>query len=307
MTAVVPTTAKGQANIALFQQTAGILGINLTIKQVGTSAEEITNTFDEIANDKDLDGLYVNSRDPSLWQPQFDRIAARNIPIVLGSVTDDPAWTARSVNVLSADRAVINSTNNAADWMVADSNGTASSVVFTIPVQLTLTKIADAFKDRVASTCSGCSTERVDVKGFAAIGKDLPGTVVSYLQSHPDTKYVFMAFADMVTGVPDALRAAGIRDVKVFSQAAGSSNIQYLRDGGQAADVAYTHPFAAYVIMDALSRGMLGASMQAANEWMMPFQLLTGNNINTAATNDDGSVQVAGLNEHFLKLWGKTP
>ncbi|WP_424810326.1 sugar ABC transporter substrate-binding protein [Rhodococcus sp. 27YEA15] len=307
VTAVIPTTAKGQTNVALFQQTAGILGINLTIKQVGTSAEEITNTFDEIANDKDLDGLYVNSRDPSLWQPQFDRIAARNIPIVLGAITDDPAWTPRSVNVLSADRVVVNSTNDAADWMVADSNGTGESVVFTIPVQLALAKIADAYTDRVKSTCPGCSTERVDVKGFSAIGKDLPGTLVSYLQSHPDVKYVYMAFSDMVTGVPDALRSAGIRDVKVASQSAAAANIQYIRDGGQAADVAFTHPFVAYVIMDTLSRGMLGGSMKAADEWMMPIQLLTSENIGSAVVNDDGSVAVAGLNEHFLELWGKTP
>jgi ribose transport system substrate-binding protein len=303
---VLPTTSKGQANEALFKAAAKALGITLDIRQVGTSAEAITNLYDQIAADPTVDGLYANSRDPSLWQPQFDKLAARGVPIVLGAITDNPAWMGKSVNVLSADRVVKTISQDAADWMVADSNGVGSAVVFTVPIQATLAKIANAYKDEVRTTCPGCKVDEVDVQSFASIGKDLPGTVVSYLQAHPDVKYVFMAFGDMMVGVPDALRAVGLKGIKLSSQSAGATNVQYLRDGTEAADFAYTHPLVDHVAMDALARGMLGGSMKAADDWMMPVQLLTPANIGSAAVNPDGSIAVQGLDAFFNKLWGKS-
>ncbi|MFE5703942.1 sugar ABC transporter substrate-binding protein [Rhodococcus koreensis] len=301
----LPTTAKGSANDALFRHAAEQLGIEVEIRNVDTTSEKITDTFDEIARDPNLDGLYVNSRDPSLWQAQFDQIAGRGVPIVLGAITDDPAWTSRSVNVMSSSRVVKQITEDAADWMVADSNGTGSSVVFTIPVQRTLSAIGDTYRARLNDTCPGCGVDVVDVKGFSSIGKDLPGTVVSYLQSHPDVKYVFLAFGDMVTGVPDALRAAGLSDVKLSTQSAGASNIQYLNQGTEAADLAYTHPYMAYVAVDALARGMLGGSMQTADQWLMPTQLLTPANVGSANVNQEGTIVLPELDEHFTRIWGK--
>jgi ribose transport system substrate-binding protein len=304
VTVVLPTTSKGQANQPVFEEVGKELGLQLDIKQVGTSAEEITDLYDQVAADQNMDGLYANSRDPSLWQSQFDQIADRKIPIVLSAITDDPAWTDKSVNVLSADRVVKTISQYAADWMVAQSNGKGSAVVFTIPIQQTLDKIADAYVDEAKTTCPGCSVDRVDVKGFESIGKDLPGTVVSYLQAHPDVKYVFMAFGDMMIGVPDAVRAVGLDDVKLYSQSAGATNIQYLKDGVQAADFGYSQQLMIHVALDALTRGMLGGSMEAADKWMMPTQLLTPDNIDSASVNEDGSLNVAGTDEFFKTLWG---
>lgn len=304
ITVVLPTTSKGQANEPVWKRVAEELGWDLTIKKVGTSAEEIKDTFDEIAADEEMEGLYVNSRDPSLWQQAFDKIAARGVPIVLGSTTDDPAWTHKSVNVLSADRVVKTISQYAADWMVADSEGKGEAVVFTVPVQLTLDKIANAYVDQVEKTCPGCTVDRVNVKGFESIGKDLPGTVVSYLQAHPKVKYVFMAFGDMMIGVPDAVRSSGLDDVKLYSQSAGATNLQYLKDGVQVADFAYSQPLANHVAADALARGTTGGSMEAADEWIMPTQLLTPDNIGSASVNDDGSLNVEGTEDFFSSLWG---
>jgi ribose transport system substrate-binding protein len=304
VTVVLPTTSKGAANQPVFEKVGEQLGLKLSIKQVGTSAEDIKNLYDEVVADKNLDGLDANSRDPSLWQPQFDELADRGVPIVLSAITDNPAWTSKSVNVLSADRVVKTISQYAADWMVAESDGKGSSVVFTVPVQQTLDKIADAYVGEVKQTCPGCSVDRVDIKGFESIGKDLPGTVVSYLQAHPKVKYVFMAFGDMMIGVPDAVRAVGLDDVKLYSQSAGTTNIQYLKDGVQAADFGYSQQLMIHVALDALARGLLGGSMKPADEWMMPTQLLTPDNIKQASVNEDGSLNVHGTDEFFKNLWG---
>lgn len=303
--AVFPTTSKGQSNEATFRRVAESLDIDLDIRNVSTNAEEVTNVFDEIAQDASIDGLFVNSRDPSMWQRQFDKLSERGVPIVLQSITDDPAWTSKSVNVVSADRVVKQISRNAADWMVADSDGAGDAVVFTVPVQATLVKVSEAFTQQVGTTCPGCSVDVVDVKSFSSIGRDLPGQVVSYLQANPEVKYVFAAFGDMLLGVPDALRAVGLDDAKLISQSGGATNMQYLRVGIQAADFAYTHPYIAYVALDALARGMTGGTMEEADAWMMPAQLLTPDNIGDAAVDGNGAVEVTGLEEYFRDLWAQ--
>ncbi len=301
---ILPTTARSAANEPVWERLGKELGFNLWIRQVGTSAEDMADVMNEVADDSSIVGVYVNSRDPSLWQSQFDKISARGTPIVLSSITDDPKWTSKSVNIQSADRVVKNISGYAADWMVADSGGKGSSVVFTIPVQPALDKVADAYSSRIEESCPGCSVDRVNIKGFDSIGKDLPGSVVSYLQAHPNVKYVFMAFGDMTIGVPDALRAIGMSDVKLYSQSAGRTNIQYLRDGLQAADFAYSNQLLIYVGLDALARGTQGESMEVADKWMMPAQLLTPENVSSAKVNQDGSLDVADTEAFFINLWG---
>ena len=57
-------------------------------------------------------------------------------------------------------------------------------------------------------------------------GQSIPGAVVSYLQSNPDTNYVVVSFDDMGLGVAEAIDAAGLGDkVKIVAQSGSVSGV----------------------------------------------------------------------------------
>jgi hypothetical protein len=84
-----------------------------------------------------------------------------------------------------------------------------------------------------------------------------------------------------------------------------TQDVQYIKAGTEAANVGYALQFIDYVAVDAISRGMLHASTQAAKRWIYPTQLLTRSNIGTAIIETDGSVGVSGIASYFKKLWNK--
>jgi ribose transport system substrate-binding protein len=58
------------------------------------------------------------------------------------------------------------------------------------------------------------------------IGTKVPEQVVSFLQRNPDTKYLVATDDSWLTGVPDAIAAAGIEGVKIIGQGTGQKPTQ---------------------------------------------------------------------------------
>jgi len=66
------------------------------------------------------------------------------------------------------------------------------------------------------------------------IGTALPQQVVSYLQRHPNTRYLVSVDDTLFPGVPDAIAAAGIDSPKLIGAAAPApQNLTWIKDGKQ--------------------------------------------------------------------------
>jgi len=92
------------------------------------------------------------------------------------------------------------------------------------------------------------------------IGGEVPGQVVSTLQSTPDASYAVFAFGGMMFGVPEALADAGI-DVPAVSQAGGAMNFGFIAEGRtQTAEVGLASEFLGWRGMDAAARALAGQS-----------------------------------------------
>ena len=65
-------------------------------------------------------------------------------------------------------------------------------------------------------------------------------TIVSYVRSHPNVKYVVASTDGLTIGLPGALKAAGL-NVKLVGQGATPTNIQYLKSGQEVGDAAFPY------------------------------------------------------------------
>jgi len=148
------------------------------------------------------------------------------------------------------------------------------------------------------------------------IGSNLPGMIVSKLQSNPDLDMIVYAFGGMLFGIPEALDAAGLMDQAVaISQAGGPLNFGYIASGQhQVAEVAIASELMGWRAIDAAARILSGEGPGRAPErdlatvagrpdilaGGLPLQILEAGSIDDPTALWPG---VAGFQDQFTALW----
>jgi ribose transport system substrate-binding protein len=85
-------------------------------------------------------------------------------------------------------------------------------------------------------------------------------TVVSYLEAHPDVKYVLSGDADVGLGLPSALASAGIAGrVKLIFAAPQATDLNLLKTGAEFAEVGEENAMAHWSAANILARLAIGA------------------------------------------------
>ncbi len=186
-----------------------------------------------------------------------------------------------------------------AAWIAANSKDTADSVFINIPAFAILAAQATDYKSGMATYCPTCKVDELDIA--LSNLSSAPDTIVSYLRAHPSVDYV-VASTDAVTiGLPAALKAAGLSNVKIVGQGATPTNIQYLHSGQEAADVAFPYYEVMYAMVNAVIQDKAG--MPVAASVAPPAWLLTPQN--APVTTSAVFPVVAGYQTQYEALWGK--
>jgi ribose transport system substrate-binding protein len=184
-----------------------------------------------------------------------------------------------------------------ANWVVADSNGTANTVVFNLSTYPVLDNLTTSFQQTVSSLCSQCKVDVQDVQ-TASVGTTLPAQIVSYLQSHPSVNYVMMTYGDMSIGVPSALAAAGLSSkVKLVTQ---SGSLQQVADGQQAVNTPEPDQMIGWMMMDAAVRALSGQPVNESQYAVLPGNYITKANVGNPSVPYGA---VPNFAAQFLKLW----
>jgi len=185
------------------------------------------------------------------------------------------------------------------DVIVAD-GGTGKNTTFVWDPALSSiwNPVKAAFIESVGAT--GSEPEVLEA-ATAGIGKDVPGQIVSYLQSHPDVKYLAFALADYTVGVPEALSAAGLDGkVKIVSRAPLASNLANIKNGKEFASVGEETEASGWRAIDALARLSLGETPD--DSWFEPagwHQIFVSDNI----TDPSVVPNTPGFPDAFLTAW----
>jgi ribose transport system substrate-binding protein len=144
------------------------------------------------------------------------------------------------------------------NWVVQDSGKPVKTLFVYDPSIQSIATAWNGYSEALAKNCPKCSAHELKVS-VAKIGPALAQEVVSYLQSNPDVGYVVFGLGDLATGVPAAIRAAGLAGkVKVVVRAATPPNLQDVKNGAIAA--AFTDEIyeAAWRAVDVIVRQMAG-------------------------------------------------
>jgi ribose transport system substrate-binding protein len=185
-----------------------------------------------------------------------------------------------------------------AAWVAADSKDTADSVFVNIPAFAILASQATDYKAGMATYCPTCKVDEIDVA--LANLSTAPSTIVSYLRAHPSVDYVVASTDAITIGLPAAIKAAGLSNVKIVGQGATPTNIQYLHSGQEAADVAFPYYEVMYAMVNAAIQDKAG--MTVAPSVAPPAWLLTPQN----APNTTAQVfpVVTSYQSQYQALWG---
>ena len=255
------------------------LNWKVTALQTDNTPESYLELINQVA-DNPPDALsFIPIMPDSAIQPQLAKLRAAGTKIVevspLGNVLSDNSPIQGVVNG-PKDTALSGQLMGSA--IVADAKGAAESVFVWDPSYVDgWGPIKDGFESAVKG--AGGSVDVLQVSN-ANVGKTISSQIVSYLQSHPHTKYVGLAVVDYTSGLTAALAAAGLGDkVKIISRAADTQAMKETKSGTEWATVSLELAAMGFRSVDQLVRLAMGVPLDELADSAGWQQIYTASNI----------------------------
>ncbi|GAA3942371.1 hypothetical protein GCM10023085_25190 [Actinomadura viridis] len=243
------------------EEAARKLGWTVTTLQSNSTPQGFVSVMNQVAADPPDALAYIPAVPDSSIRPQLAKLQAAGTKITQISPLADvltPNGPVGAVVFGQNDAALTGTLMGQA--VVADADGPVKSVFVWDP---SFTGSWGPIKDAYQKVLKGAGRQAgvLEVSN-ANIGKTVPGQIVSYLQAHPDTKYVALAVVDYNAGLDAALRAAGLSGkVKILSRAADASSLKAIKAGTQWASIGLELAAAGYRAVDQLIRLMTGVPL----------------------------------------------
>jgi ribose transport system substrate-binding protein len=138
-----------------------------------------------------------------------------------------------------------------------------------------------------------------------SIGTDLPTRVSTFLSANPNILWTWLGYDDMVSGVPVALKGAGVTNAK-FSTISMNGTVADAIKGNQGvySAIGVSFPEVYWREIDLLARMFAGKSFAVdLNDATLPVWTITKSNLpsNAGATL---FANVVNYQQQFKKLWG---
>lgn len=280
----------------IVKQAASLVGWNAVVTPNDGTPQGDKAAFDQVVRAKPVAVLYT-AIPQSDFQSEIPALQANHTAVIACCVTD-PTGNGVDYNIDSpAESAPVGQIQGA--WVASDSKcQNADSVIVNIPDFAILADGVKAYKDELASACPTAHVDELDV-ALANISTATT-TIVSYLRSHSNVHYVAAATDGVTVGLPAAMKAAGISDVKIVGQGATPTNIQYLHSGQQAVDVAFPYNEVMYAMVTAAIQHGVGDPITPSVA--PPVWVLTPEN----APNTSAAIfpVVQDYQKQFEALWG---
>lgn len=287
---------------------AAAAGWEVKVIDIGLTPEEVKAGWQQAVRDNP-DAIVTTGGFPAeFFEEELDQIAAKDIPVVTyGDAAVEPPHGMTAVVNGGVRFELIGEL-----WakLIAAQSGGDGNILYVHTSTFPVTGVSlRTFKETLSEVCPDCKVEEFDAPA-TSIGKDLAQKIASRVQANPETDYIIGAFADMTTGVPDALAAVGRTagtgddDVKIVTQDQGPQLVEAIKDGQVLTTFSLPGGETQWQSMDIILRSKLGLPIEGSTDiesytkWFvtqdnMPSDLSSGEIEN-----------VADYQEQFKKLWG---
>lgn len=212
----------------VLQQAASALNWKVTRINAGLTAQTIQSAWQQAVVDHP-DAVVTSGFSRALFNPQLAQLKAANIPVIDLTTADPPGNGLSAVYGYGPQWSTQGKI--LADYMLVNSGGKPINVLsVTSSAYQNLTMIGNAVTSEIKANCASCTAATLDVP-VTSIGTDLPSRITSYLSAHPNVNWVYVGFADMLSGVPASLSSAGLSNVKIVTIDRTTATEEYLKNG----------------------------------------------------------------------------
>jgi ribose transport system substrate-binding protein len=284
----------------LAKEAGEAMGVKVTPVDAGFSAAEVSSALDTVVATKP-DAAIVIGPSIQLWSKQAKELQEAEIPIVAAGIIgaeQAEIVAPQAAEAFSEESGELLAAYVAAEW------GPDSNVVFYGIPELEFSGYEEnVFLEKMASFCPECPVRTVAIP-LESLGNKAPNTIVSDLQANPDTNAAVMVSAELLSGLPAALRTAGL-DKKVKTMGVGPSpaTLQILKEGKTTAALGFDLAVAGWEVLDQAARQIVGQEITGpAAEGKSDMQFLRPEDITF-----DPSMGWTGypdFKEKFESLWG---
>jgi ABC-type sugar transport system substrate-binding protein len=279
----------------IIKQATDALGWTLTVINTSGTPETQKAAFAQVVREKS-DAVLYSAINKSTFASELPQLKANGTFVAACCITDAVGNGIDYANEVPEQTAEIGELKAA--WIVADSNADANIVYVDLPAFSILATSRDRFKSSLPTLCPKCRVDVLEIP-VTALGVDVPTRIVAYLRAHPKVKYIAMSTDGITIGLPAALKAAGLNDVKIIGQGATATNLQYIHSGQEGASIAFPFYEALWAMVDAVARHEAGVPL--APSAVPSLWLLTKD---TAPTTNKLFPVVQGSEAQFKSLWG---
>lgn len=185
-----------------------------------------------------------------------------------------------------------------ADWVIVNKGPKANVVFYGVPELDFSLPMQQAFKRELAKNCPSCKFRAASIS-VATIGTTAPQTVANDVRAHSGTNTAVFATEESATGLPAALKAAGLSPTTV-GFAPSPSNLQDIKDGKLTAGLGLDVPVQQWTQLDAAARLILGDRIPPT-EGNIPLEFLTKKQITFDPSR--GWTGYPTYAQRFAKLW----
>jgi ribose transport system substrate-binding protein len=286
------------------QEASDALGWNLKIVSHDGTPEGVKAAYEQAVREEP-DGVVSSGYPRSIFEPELQQLAAKDIPVIQVTVTDPPGDGISAVVNGPPRNAEVG--RQLAIYTAADSDGEANAlwVTSTFPILVPEFEGVDGtggFEPTLTELCPDCSIETLEIP-VEALATEAPSRIVAHLQANPDINYVVGAFGDIVSGVPGALADAGLADsVNVVTYSQNPTLSAYLAEEEIDALIGFPGPEDMWQVADTFARIFAGAEYEEAFD-DLPSWIITSGDVPSTT---EHYPLVADYQEQYKALWGLT-
>jgi ribose transport system substrate-binding protein len=299
------------SQLPFFEEAAEAVGWEVNRINAGLTPETIKNAWEQAVSNEH-DAVITFGTPVAAYAPQLAELKELGIPVVNEFSSGDPAGTNGIIEPPIAGDDYFNVIGeNLAKYVLSESTEPPNVAMFLTPLYPNNTLVGDGFEAVMKKECVECQFEKVEVPATSIGTNQLPQTIVSYLQGHPDVDWSLPAWNDLVSGVPAAMRGAGIEgQAKIVTMQAGGSPTTnaYLENEEELVALApVPGPDSQWRCIDELVRYFTEQSTEPDGNENLPAWIVT-----QAAMEDEGLAGEFGGNypmvkdfkQQFEDLWG---
>jgi ribose transport system substrate-binding protein len=277
---------------------AKALGWNVRTITPQTAPEAYSSALDSIVQQKPSAVIFFTPFPLTSFSSQLQQLKAAGVPVITAGASSYPVGGSSPV---VADTSGANIFGPLATLMaqtiVADAKGAPDAAWVVDPSVPAWTTMTQHFKSEIES--AGGKFYEIDVPE-TSIGKDAPTRIVSFLQAHPDVKYLSLVVGAYGLGLQQALAAAGLSDrVKLSDTDATPQDIVAIRAGQLNSTVGIETETAGWRLVDLMARTLARTPLPYVH---VPSDFLVISKGDVALANDIGGFP--HQDSAFLKAWG---